>query len=289
MRKFEVDEALMWQNAVAFATRGDGSVAVGLSNILRKSNNIEIGQRSAEIIRFFADRGVDPRTTLKDPWNRSFLRKIALFVAAFAAPAAAIAFFVLPTSSPGPSANSWALDPSTVDSSDSWKNVFVPSAAGTAETVPETQPTPIPTCESPPESGEILLDNRSPAADGHVLQIKNGSVADAIIKLRDASTNSLVASFFVGRGKTASLSGISDGDYFVQYAAGDKLAEDCRKFVDDGTASASQFPGPENLTTRYEEVPEGPQIVRGQLTYTLYSVPFGNVRPSHISMEEFDN
>ena len=52
-RDAEVDEALLWQNALAFASRGDGSLAVGLGNILRKSNNAQLAQNSADLIRFF--------------------------------------------------------------------------------------------------------------------------------------------------------------------------------------------------------------------------------------------
>ncbi|HEX6603291.1 MAG TPA: J domain-containing protein, partial [Sphingomicrobium sp.] len=97
-REEKVDEALMWQNAIAFAMRGEGQLAVGLSNILRKSDDAEIGQKSAEIIRFFADRGVDPRSTLADVWRRSIWRTAALFGIAFAVPAAAVAIIVIPAS-----------------------------------------------------------------------------------------------------------------------------------------------------------------------------------------------
>jgi hypothetical protein len=284
-REPEVDEALMWQNTLAFAVRGEGQLAVGLSNILLKSENTETAQRSAEIIRFFADRGVDPATTLRDVWKRSALNTVALFATAFAVPAAAIAFVAIPTSSTHQSTS--LPDVQGTEDVDILAGVFGPQAQ---EPPPEKRAAsvPAPTCKSQPDNGEILIDRRGRLNDGHILQIENGSEGDAIVKVRDASDNRTLASFFVARGETAALRNIPDGSYFIQYAAGDKLALNCRTFVNDGTASANTFPGPETLTTRYEEVSDGMRVIRGRLTYTLYNVPNGNVHPNEISLDEFN-
>lgn len=289
-REAEIDEALLHQNALAFAMRGDGPLAVGLSNILRKSDNADMAQISAEIIQFFSARGVDPATTLKDVWKRSFLRTAALFLTAFAVPAAAAAFgFASIGSSPRAAAESSPT--SSVDAE--FNEAFGPTAEASAS-VPKSEasqleaPLAEPPCEALPTNGEVLVDHRTGGGPGHKLEIDNGTRGDAIIKIRNASSNRALATFFVERGQAASLNNIPDGEYRVQYAVGDKLASDCRSFVNDGSSSASEFPGSESLQTRYEDDLEGTRIIRSRLSYTLYSVPNGNVRPSSIDMSDFN-
>lgn len=288
-REPEIDEALMWQNALAFAMRGEGSLAVGLSNILRKSDNVEIGRKSADIIGFFADQGIDPTTTLNDVWKRSFLKTTALLATAFLVPAAALAFVAVP------SKGFFSSQPSDAEP-DLLSEVFGPDAQLPAsetstqggEAPLKPAPPPEQTCDVPPANGELLVDNRSNAGSGHQLEIDNGTSGDAIIKVRSAGSDRTLASFFVSRGRSATLKNIPDGAYSVQYANGDKLAANCRTFINDGTASASEFPGPETLETRYEETLEGTRVARSRLSYTLYSVPGGNVHPSDINMDEFN-
>lgn len=287
-RETSVDERLMWRNAVAFASRGDGEIAVALSNVLRKSDDVAIAQSSADIIRFYGQRGVAAGTTIRDPWQGSLSRTTALFLVAFAVPAAALAFVVLPTGGYVTPSPEYAA---TDTASNGPYSDLIPAQPSSADPVEEAQAEPVPppaTCKSPPGNGEILIDRRGSTSEGHVLEIKNGSRGDAIIKLRDASTSQTVASFFVSRGNSASLTEIPDGIYAVQYAMGDKLTEDCRTFVDDGTATASEFPGTDELATRYQEELGGTTVIRGKLTYTLYSVPYGNVRPAGISMDSFN-
>lgn len=145
---------------------------------------------------------------------------------------------------------------------------------------------PSPTCSKPPANGELLTDKRASTEKGHVLQIENGTEGPAIVKLRDATTEKTIASFFVEPSRTASLTQIPDGTYRVQYAFGDKLGVDCRTFVQ--LASAGEFPGTETLTTRYEEEFGGTRISRSRLSYTLYAVPGGNVRPEDIAPSDFN-
>lgn len=290
-REAEVDEALMWQNAVAFSMRGEGAIAVGLSNILRKSDNAEIGQQAAQIIRFFSEKGINPATKLKDVWKHSFLRTATLIAAAFMVPAAAVALVFADFPNLQASGASDLSTPPAID--DAFDETFGPTAeqpASTEAATPIVQDAPlVARCDSPPSNGEVLVDHRPDDSVGHQLEIDNGTAGDAIIKIREVGADNSLASFFVARGQTATLKNIPDGDYTIQYAIGEKMAENCRSFVDDGTASASEFPGPEKLETRYAEELGGTRITRGRLSYTLYSVPGGNVRPSSINMEEFDN
>lgn len=295
-RQREVDEALMWQNAVAFATRGEGALAVGLSNVLRKSDDAEIGQKSVEIIRFFANQGIDPTTTLKDVWNRSFLRTTALFVTAFAVPIAALTLILLPSelgltkvsSAFGSDGTTDGLFDETFGPVPDQASIVTAQAPAVSEPEVSSAHEPELVCEAPPSNGELLVDRRAAAGSGHKLDIDNGTAGDAIIKVRSMSDDAVLASFFVSRGESATLENIPDGEYKIQYAIGDKLAVDCRTFIDDGNTSANEFPGVESLVTRYEERFDGTTVIRGHLSYTLYSVPGGNVRPSGIRMDEFN-
>jgi len=282
-RQSAVDEALMWQNAVAFSARGDGSLAIGLSNILRKSDNSKVAQHAAEIIQFFAARGFDPTTTLKDVWKRSPVRIAALLATAFAVPALAVGLIYLPGDGAhtGTSASTPAVGAFTPAHSQ------VGQAAAT--NLPQTTTHPRePTCASPPLNGDLLIDHRAAAKEGHELDIENGTSGDAIVKIRNAIGGRVLASFFVARGQTASLADIPDGMYTIQYATGDQLQKNCHSFVNDGSTSANQFPEPETFQTRYEEVPDGTQVIYSRLTYTLYPVPQGNVHPNNIDLNAFD-
>lgn len=116
---------------------------------------------------------------------------------------------------------------------------------------------------------------------GHRLEISNGTSGDAIIKIRDANTGALKLSFFVSRGNSARIDGLPDGYYRFQYALGNALDASCKSFLD---ATASQFPNAEQLTTRRTAT----QIVRSRLSYTLYSVRHGNVRPQPLSLSAFN-
>jgi hypothetical protein len=287
-REIEVDERMMWQNALAFASSGQGALAIGLGNILRKSENAELARHSADLIRFFGERGFDTSTTFKDVWGRSPLHSVALFATAFALPGAAIAYALLDTSlSSAANWNSTAqvgASPAMVD--DPLQNIFGPEALS-EETTNEVLAEPTePTCEVTPANGEILADNRETPEAGHVLEIDNGTEGDAIVKLRNASTDTTLASFFVGRGQSASIRQIPDGIYRIQYAFGSALAADCKSFV--RMASAGEFPDSETFATRYEQELAGTRVIRGHLSYTLYATPGGNVAPDRIDPAEFN-
>lgn len=139
----------------------------------------------------------------------------------------------------------------------------------------------IPSCTQPIPNGAIL-DSRLPYQHGHILEINNGTDGDAIIKVRDAATGRLAESFFVGRGLKASVGNLPDGQYQIQYAFGDRLAQDCRSFVK--TSARSQFPGIKTLVTQ----PTDDGELLTSLEYTLYAVPNGNVQPQPISQQAFD-
>jgi hypothetical protein len=136
-------------------------------------------------------------------------------------------------------------------------------------------------CKTRPKNGSILKKNVRLIDDGHRLSIENGSASDAIIKLRDASGGGLVASFFVRKSMSASLSGIPDGKYRVQFAYGDAMNRDCRSFI---SPVASSFNGVQTLSTERTAT----QIITQEVSFTLFTLSGGNVRPVDISPEEFN-
>lgn len=136
-------------------------------------------------------------------------------------------------------------------------------------------------CKSRPKNGKILKKNVRFVDDGHRLTIENGSSSDAIVKLRDAMDGRLAASFYVKKSMTASLNGIPDGQYRVQFAYGDAMTRDCTAFI---TPVASAFNGIQTLATETT----ASQIITQEISFTLYTVSGGNVRPVGISPEEFN-
>ena len=278
-REVSTDEALIWQNAVAFAMRGQGELAVGLANSVRKSDNAELAQRAADLIRFCTDRGVDGSTALKDVWARSFGRTMALLAVAFAMPAVAIAAIVaISNQGKTNTVSSYAAAPIVASTTPAPAAVDAPATS-------EPKPEPIVHCSSMPSNGAVLTDDRTETAEGHVLTIENGTQGDAIVKVRDAFSDDTLVSFFVRQGQSADLSAIPDGSYKFQYAFG-KLGEDCQTFAQ--LDSAGEFPDTETFSTKYEPTYGGTRIVRGHLSYTLYTRPGGNVNPMSISPAEFN-
>jgi hypothetical protein len=136
-------------------------------------------------------------------------------------------------------------------------------------------------CSFTPRNGEVLQNNIYKPEYGHSIEIDNGSTGDAIIKVRDASTNALKVSFFVGRSQKASFDDLPDGMYVIQYAFGDVLASDCKSFIT--VFSADRFPGVESFTTTYV----GNEVETDVLGYTLDATADGDVTPQSISASDF--
>ncbi len=80
---------------------------------------------------------------------------------------------------------------------------------------------------------------------------------------------------------TATIDGIPDNGYRIQFAFGDAMKENCRSFI---APVASEFNGIQNLATERTAT----EIITQVLSFALYSVPGGNTRPSSISAAEFE-
>lgn len=148
---------------------------------------------------------------------------------------------------------------------------------------PAAAPAPeeVPTCEKLPASGTLLAGKKRPADEGHTVSIDNGGERDAVIKVRNAKSDKVVASMFVQKGSEASLEGLPDGDYRIQYAFG-ALDERCRKLARIDSAGA--FPGIETFET---EERDG-KLFGSRVTLTLHSVPGGTVKPQVLDPAAFD-
>lgn len=282
----EIDEKLTWYNALAFLSQGKLAISNALAQQSLRARNSEVSAGAKKLIDHLRQLGV-PATSpsLKNPWSN---------------PAVAIAHVALLLLVPGAIGLAVAYDDLTRSSRQTYSRNYTPpirqnyapppqsmtkpdfSKYATATPAPYQTAPSVPICANPPRNGQILTQNIFLNNKGHVVEIRNGSTANAIVKLRDAYTNAVKLSFFVERGNTVSISNLPDSVYRIQYGFGGDLGSDCRSFV--RVLSASQFPEIESLTTQYTAT----EIIRKRLSYTLYSVPGGNVRPQTLDLAAFN-
>jgi hypothetical protein len=273
-----IDEKLIWYNALAFLSHGKLTISYALAQQLRKAGNAEIAAGADKLMDQLRAAGV-PTTSpsLKNPWSNPLLvtAHLGLLLSIPSAIGLAIAYDDLSKGS---------------------KPVYRPpvQAAAKPDFSQNTAPVPItpqirqapsdpvPTCLVQPFNGKVLAKNIQSTENGHSIEVKNGSTANAIIKIRDAYSGTLRLSFFVAKDSTASFADLPDGIYRIQYAFGGGFGRDCRSFSQ--ITSAAQFPAIESLTTEITSS----QIITKSLTYTLYTVPGGNVRPQSIDKDSFN-
>jgi hypothetical protein len=275
------NERLLWHNALAFGLQGQNRLSIALADRLRGAKDRQIAANAAKLIDHFNVRGVElGSTTLKDPWARSPAHLLSHFTIITVPPILLAGVIFAAAQQP----QSTLTYPPLADVPPSAYGQ--PAVVGTAD--PESLPVKIaevPVCKRQPANGAVLTGKRRLLSSGHLLEINNGSAGDAIVKLRRSETMKTTASFLVRSNESASLSGIPDGEYAIQYAFGPSLSEDCKSFT--SIESAGQFPQIERLTTERTEVYDGINIRRMRLSYTLYSVPGGNVRPETIAADAF--
>ena len=267
-------DILTWRNAVAFAAQGNHELAYALARAVMNAKDENISQSAIRLMDYLRSCGVDTHSaSLKSAWSLSPLFVALQLIALVAVPTAmtmAIAF------SPDRAADltnvSGPADMSGGQSSSGQSSASSPAAA--IET-PDT-----PHCGTPPANGDVIDRGTSGDATGqNVVEIRNGSVGDAIVKIRDANSGRLFVSFFVASGSTANYSVIPDGSYVIQYAFGGDLDPSCSNFL--SIAAAGQFPNTETFSRAAEGQYE-------TLSYTLYAVPGGNVSPNAIDASAFN-
>jgi len=127
-------------------------------------------------------------------------------------------------------------------------------------------------------SGRVLTDNAHWSEAANTVEIHNQSADDAIVKIRDGATGSLLVAFFVAHGTSAGYRALPDGTYRVQFAYGRALNRRCTGFA--RFLRAAEFPDAETLETNMFGFP-------GTLAYTLQAHADGNVVPRPIAAEAF--
>lgn len=265
---------MIWYNALAFLSRGNLQLSYALAMQSRKALDKEVASDATELVAQLEKAGADPRQgKLRNPWRTSMLYRAGHLLMAFALPGALALGIFASTQGSGASTS---YGGSRLYSSPPSTTQYRPSVQKAV-----SKPN-VPTCTNVPYSGQPLGPTRLSATGGHSLEIRNGSSGNAIIKVRAELSGAVVAQFFVRSNQTGQITGIPDGRYIVQYAFGDALDVSCRRFVQ--LAGAGQFPGAETLQTEQTAT----QIITQVLSYTLYTVPAGNVTPQSISAQDFE-
>lgn len=270
------EERLLWHNALAFSMAGEHRISFGLADRLRHATDDQMAVNAVKLMDFLKTQGVDPaKSKLRDVWSDGYRTFAQLAMLAVVPAITAILIFSdaagSPASAPSPTATTY-----TPPSQD------IPGGQSAAPTSPQE---PAPACAAPPSNGDLLAD-KGLSDHGHAITIENGSNGDAILKVREAISGRLLASLFIARSQSATMEGIPDGRYRIQYGIGETLDVSCKAFSD--TSSASQFPDIEDLTTEETTDDAGTQISHQHLSYTLYPVAGGNVRPESINSADFE-
>lgn len=274
-RQQDVDDRLTYYNALAFASRGNLPLAHAIARQLRGSRDEKLGRDSVHLVSRLEQMGVSPNNPpLRNGWRNEPRDWVTHGIAAAGLPLIFL-IAVFASSQPRPS---YAAYPNSV------APPIESVASATAPPLPinvATPEPPPPTCEHVPENGHVF-ERDSRAGDGHRLTIRNGGSTNAIVKIRDASTGRVAASFYVSKSQTASISDLPNGKYKLMYAGGGDLNEACDQFI--SPTVVNEFPGTETFlayTTPTEKVSQ-------VLEYTLYEVPGGTVSPNRIDAAAFD-
>ncbi|MBX9643196.1 MAG: J domain-containing protein [Novosphingobium sp.] len=282
-RDSERDEAMAWYNAVAFAQAGQVQLAYAIADYLSIAKDPEIRESAENLARLCLQDGASSAGKLKDPWLQVKAQS-PLRIAILAMIPAIAAGLILANSD--------------FDSQSSVVQSTPESPYGAGQTAPPQAQAPdksdqfveppiqVGQCSKSFANGQILSGRKNLADEGHRLEISNGSTGDAIVKIRDSASNKTYASFYVKQDQTASIDGISDGTYRIQYSIGKTLDQKCKKFINPYVVGF--FPQTEGLYSRIVDDYRGSGIIYQRLSYTLYSVAGGNIHPETMSEQEFD-
>lgn len=277
------NEAFAWYNVVAFIQAKQIAIAYGLAERLLGAENKTIRTAASDFTALCRSHGFQPQGELKDSWSE-VRRQTPIRLAILAVLPILVAGWIYIESDSSVGSTYY---PSDGTDSYAAANVEEPAPDAFGDLVPTEEIDLGPPCANVPANGKILGGGQNLSAEGHRLEIDNGSSGDAIVKVRRTPTDQLYASFFIKRGATAAISGIGDGSYSIQYAVGDRLGEDCASFA--GDFQVAEFPGPNAFNTEYVNDYRREGVMYQELTYTLYAVPGGNVRPTTISAAEFNS
>ena len=273
------NEKALLRNAVAFASQGDPKLAYALAEKVSRSPITDRAARARDFMRLLEAReGNQQGHTLDDPWRMSTLTTCGQLAVLSVVP---LALMALVASSDATKSSSQAIATQTPPALPT-----VPTPAAENPLLDAMDEKPIAACDREVGNGQKLAGSMPLQESGHVLEIENGSSGDAIIKVRHLPSRKLARSFLVKQSETASIAGLPDGRYAVQYAYGPQLAADCKSFTH--ISAAGEFPEGDELLTTREPTEDGVMIGHHRLSYTLYSVPSGNIQPQAIDADRFN-
>lgn len=131
---------------------------------------------------------------------------------------------------------------------------------------------------SPPQSGEVLARR---ATGEHRLLIHNDGRRDAVVKLKTASGNTVVA-YFVPATYTIGVNGIPDGTYRIEFATGAAYSRSCGIFSADMQAGLMPF------TLTYKQVSAArAQTLTSMPEISLVAAPGDPRQPQPLDLDRF--
>lgn len=270
----DVNEKLAYYNATTFFRRRQFDLAYALAKPLRFSV-VDRYNEGARLICQIIEREqlADTARELKDTWKFSFASSAKAI-----APGVLVVLTVLGVIF-ADDIGGVTRPPSRLATSPALNTAGLAPIQQTAPTFRPVQTAPVsPGCT--PLNGTILGGYYQAANRGHSVSVKNGSNTDAVVKLKD-QTGYTYVSFYVRQNGSAEINGIRDGQYKIQFAYVDGLANDCKTL--SGIKSAKDFPTIEDLRTKYS----AGYVEWAQLSFTLHSVAGGNVKTGSIDVKDF--
>lgn len=268
---------LLWYNALAFLSQGKTAMAHALARKVAGMNS-DLAGDALELRVKLEQAGVPADgPELRDPWQDHAAHAAGHVLMLVALPLLLVGWIQLSEAGGTGQVPSYE--------GDSYVAPLSPSVSNSPDAVApevEAEPPPAPTCDRTLSDGEVLAGSLPQAEFGHRLEVRNGSAGPAIIKVRNAMTGKVEVAFYVSKGGRAAVEPLPDGQYRIQYATGEALAADCRSFTK--IQSASEFPEVQTFQIREE----GDRLIAQELSYTLYGVPMGNVRPETIDPSAFE-
>lgn len=273
------NERLAFASASIFMLRGQFDLAYAIAKPLRHSAVDKFSDGARFICQLIErEQLADTSRELKDPWRFSvgvFIKSVAPGIAAVLLVVGGIFYHdLLSLHRTGSPAYRPEISPSPTLASQTARPAPSLNTAGLTP-IPSNQPGCV------PANGAILGGYYKRQANGHSVEIKNGSANSAVVKLRDSSGATFL-SFFVQKGETATVPGIRDGQFRIQFAFVDSLSSDCRTLAK--VKGAQEFPGTELFRTKYT----GDYVEYSRLSLTLYSVAGGNVKPKGMDIAAFN-
>lgn len=205
-RMKEDDYRLILHNVDAFQSHGNLKLAYSLARIASQSRDISIS-RQAEMFMKRIDKSYPnyQAKKLTNVWGNTSFWDLAHVIIAFVLPVS-FGLFLFINSTTGAI---WDIN-----------DRLYPQIA-------QTDPA---FCKNPPRSGQAI-GPQSRVQRGARILIRNNSNYDMIVKLRDVKSNHVAVTLFIGFWQEAWAYPVPNGEYIIQYAAGEDFDESCSTYI----------------------------------------------------------